>query len=134
MAMLVGSASSALAALPHATRSVEAYSHGGLLKFPPSYLAKLGHHVEQLAIGSWFAEQSALPKQTPELHILVKYERPLSLSLPTREHQTIRVRQIELSVSVSTDGGWPVLFASTADTSWILTKYSGPLVLDIFCS
>jgi hypothetical protein len=125
---------SALAAPPEAPRHVEVRFHGEPLEFSPSYLAHLGHAVEQLAVGSWYADQSPRPEQPPDFQILVTYAPPLSLELPTREHQTIQVRQLELSTSSSADEGWPVLFASTTATTWFLAKYNGPLVLDIFCS
>ncbi|MEK7316034.1 MAG: hypothetical protein AAB011_07635 [Candidatus Eisenbacteria bacterium] len=135
-ALLLATVSTPLVAAPMTETDplIEVSWHGKALAYSPAYLRTLRTAVEQLAEGALYAEQAEPPATSTDLVILVRYEAPLSLKLPTREAQSILVRQLYLATSSEANSGWPVLFASTTETSWFLAKYSGPLALEILCT
>lgn len=113
---------------------IEIRWHGGKLSLPGEFLETLRRNLEQLAAGALYAVQSETLAESQDLTIIVRYDPPLTLKLPTRDSETISVRQLLLAVGSTANEGWPVLFASTAEETWFLAKYSGPLTLEIMCS
>ena len=134
LALLVAIAVSPLPAGESSSTSVQVRWRGAPVALAPDSLAAIARKVEQLARGALYADRSTPPDTPRELEILIHYDPPLSLELPLREPALASVRSITLFTTAVDKDGWPALFAFTDEGSWYLAKYSGPHLLDLFCS
>jgi hypothetical protein len=108
-------------------------AHDKPLNLPAALLADTGQRLERLALGALYASQYDAPASARALEIRIQYDPPFLLELPTGQGRTLHVRELTLFTSSSANDGWPTLLASSNEETWILAKYSGPLVLAILC-
>jgi len=136
--VLFGGLALAVALAPTGSRAGDAQvailSRGNALNLPAAFLADTRRRLEQLAAGALYANQPEAPASARALEIRIQYDPPFWLALPTRQGQTLQVRELTLVTSSSANESWPMLFASSRQETWSLAKYSGPLVLAILCS
>jgi len=139
VAILTWLAKAAIAASPSpavasSSAHVEVRWRAAQVTLAPAFLTTLAEMVERLAQGSLYAQRSTPPDTPRELEIVVSYDPPLALELPLRAPVSAPVRSVILFTTSADENGWPTLFAFTDEGSWYLAKYSGPLVLDLFCA